>query len=282
MHPNLVGALNMSATNRRLILFLFIAVLLSVFTISTMSGCILRTRTGTEYKVLQPPDKPEKKQPEKQPDKDAKKSGDEFAELSRTEQEDLAMTAVEPSGAPEEKPSPEQKIAPVESSGVEYPVRITGSPKKEMPLIDRLSPVPATAETLLFDPETLHRSKRKAALDLTAQGVSALSLDKVELAISKFQKAISVDPKCGHAYFYFARARFIQKDWEQVAALADKSTLHLAQDSVFLSRAHLLKAQALANLKRYILALAACESAIEADSTNVQAKLLRSRIRNLY
>ena len=104
----------------------------------------------------------------------------------------------------------------------------------------------------------------------------------MELAISKFQKAISVDSKCGHAYFYFARARFIQQDWDQVIALTEKAALHFSKDTVFLSRAHLLKAQALANQKRYVPAMAACENAIDADGTNVQAKLLRNRLRNLY
>jgi tetratricopeptide (TPR) repeat protein len=243
------------------------------------SGCIIKTADGTEYGILDTsPDKPEA-QPKDKPE-DLTREGqtdatDDFAELPDSEQEKLALSEV--------APEPEiEDVAPDEQAEDRFPTRVTTKPRGELPMIAKLYAVPATAEAVVFDPTVRHRSNLKASLSLTEQGRQALDTGKVDLAIAKFQKAISVDSNNGYAYFYFARARFMQKEWDQTVALADKSTIHMAKDAVFLSRANLLKGQALANQKRYIAALAACESAVDADSTNVQAKLLRNRLKQLF
>lgn len=270
--------------NRNVPIFrILMALALFGILLGSLAGCTLRTRTGTEYKILEDVTHDEAK-PADETEEDASLAAEnEFAELSRNEQEELAMTEVEPPVPAGIRDTEDREmIVPEDTSEAGFPTNIQSKPTSTLPLQTRLYPVPASAEMMAFDPERRHRANRKAALELTHEGRRALDAGKTQLAIAKFQKAISVDPKCGYAFYYFARARFIQQDWDQVVALADKGGLHLSTDHVFLSRCHLLKAQALANLKRYVPALAACESAVDADGTNVQAKLLRSKIRNLY
>ena len=274
----------MFESNHRLGMTVVLAIILFAFVLGSLSGCTLRTRQGVEYKILEKDDTPEKPDSSESATDSATPAQDtEFAELTRAEKDELAMTSLDPDIEPVTDIEPPEDLTPDEERpGDSMPTRIKQNPKSELPLETRLHPVPASAEVLAFDPSRRVGTNQKAALALTEKGRQALATGKIELAISKFQNAISVDSKCGHAYFYFARARFEQNDWDQVVALADKGALHLSKDTVFLSRAQLLKAQALANQKRYLPALAACESAIDADATNVQAKLLRSRIRSLF
>lgn len=257
---------------------------LAVFLISLVAiqGCTLRTRNGLEYKITLPPKEKEQKPPaqqEQQPQEQPSKTTNDFAVLTPSEQEKLVQQQNQ--ADMEEKPDTTELVKP-DGPPDDFPTTIRSKPKMELPLQATLYTVPGSAEIVMFDPDAKKSSNRKAALELTNQGMVALESLKIELAIAKFQKAISVDPNSGVSYFYFARARFVQKDWDQVIGLSDKATDLLTKHHVYLSRAFLLKAQALANQKRYAPALAACEQAIDADSTNVQAKLLKNRIKSLF
>lgn len=290
----MIGSLVMkTATNNiksaKSIFYTVLAMLMAVFIIGAQ-GCVIKTSSGEEIKLFDPgKSKTADKAKDEHQAEDTGKD-EEFSELPKDEQENLAKDSIidklslknaEPETAPAEKNLVPETTPEIDSDN---PVafRIRNKPKKTLPLETRLYPVPASGEAVVFDPSTRHRSNKLAALELTKNGKEALEAGNVELSITKFQKAISIDPNLPYSYFYFARARFVQKEWDQVIALSDKSAQHLEKDPVFLSRAYLLKAQALANLKRYLQALGACESAIDADSTNVQAKLLKTRLQQIY
>lgn len=268
-----------SRTGKFLIL---VTTLIFLFSLAATHGCTLRTREGLVYKLTLPKKEVEQTPPAQQQPQNREQpvvKDDDFTELTPEEQNQLTNPQ-------DQKDVPEQAETPLiiepDKPADNIPEESNSGPKKELPLQNRLYTVPGSAEYVMFDPNTKRPPARKAALDLTNQGIIALESGKVELAIAKFQKAISVDPNNGVSYFYFARARFVQEDWDQVIGLSDKSTDLLSRHPVFLSRAFLLKAQALANQKRYRPALAACEQSIDADSTNVQAKLLRNRIKNIF
>lgn len=267
----------------------FIAVIWLVaiwfFIVAAGSGCTIRTKNNTTYKFLEKPDKDKQKQD--QNEKDDTDKPDDFTELSNEEKDKLSMKDLDQQDQPKDSDTDEPKkaagiIVEDDPEDEDQPFTVTGRPKGSLPLETRLYAVPATSENMLFDPDVKRRSHQQASLELVKDGISALDRGNIDLAIRKFQKAISVDSRSGYAYFYFARARFLQKDWNQVIALSEKATLLLGRNPVFLSRAYLLKAQAFANQKQYLQALAACESAIDADTHNVHAKLLKTRIKNLY
>ena len=278
---------------RRKVTVLLVAVALFLL---VLPGCVIKTRTGQEIKIA-PPDRPEPKKTDegkKEPAKDKTEdftvlSEEEKVELSEGQADDPDKTAPEP----EKQTGADSTIKPYDTEGIpepteekmiedDRPFHVTGNPRRDLPLQSTLYPVPALAENEIFNPEQRLREKRKASLELTREGRSALDAGNLELAIAKFQKAISIDPNNGAPYFYFAQARFLQKDWDQVITLADKAAVNLNKYPIFLSRAHLMKAQALANRKQYLQAIAACQTALDADSTNVQAKLLRTKLKNLY
>lgn len=260
-----------------------LAAILILFFIGSLFGCTIRTSKGDEIELLK-----EFKEKGKDKNKDVNKDmtgetgttppGNDFTDLPLDEQNDLASGR----NNSNDKIDPGDPLTPGNPNGDNRSTRISGGPQGVLPKQIIMYPVPGAAENILFDRERHHRSNRKAAIELTHQGVTALDSGKVDLAITKFQKAISVDSKFGHAYFYFARARFAQKDWDQVIALTDKAILLLTGDKVFQSRAHLLQAQAYSNRKLYIQALSACEKAINIDSSNVPAKLLKTRLQKLF
>ncbi len=260
---------------------IFTAMIILLFSIAFVSGCTIRTSKGDEYKILD-----DLKEKNKDNNKDTSidmtenpdgaGSEKDFTELSDDEKNDLAS---DKNGDKEAIETGEIKTSdPNEDNRSRV---ISGRPSGVLPKQVIMYPVPVIAQNMLFDPEKRHRSNRMAAISLTKHGVQALENNKVDLAIGKFQKAISVDPKFGYAYFYFARARFVQQEWDQVVALTDKA-LHLLKDNTYISRAHLMQAQAYANRKLYIQALASCERAINTDKTNVPAKLLKSKLGKLF
>jgi len=139
-----------------------------------------------------------------------------------------------------------------------------------IPLITTLVPAPP--------PQMEGNEKRKASISLVLQGREATAMNRFDEAERNFEDAISVDPQNPYAYYFFAETRFVAGNYEQSANLCDKA-VELAPTPQWKSRALVLRAKNMANLRNYNKAALDCDAAIAEDSSNVEARLLIVKLR---
>ena len=101
---------------------------------------------------------------------------------------------------------------------------------------------------------------------------------RFEQARRKLEKAIALQPTNPYAYYYMARARFIQSESGQALALLAKAELSFGDDSSWLTWVFLLRGQIDETLSRPEDARKQYEAALAADPRNQEA---RDRIRRL-
>ncbi|MFI5304265.1 MAG: tetratricopeptide repeat protein [Nitrospiria bacterium] len=94
--------------------------------------------------------------------------------------------------------------------------------------------------------------RRMASLHLTEKGKGELEQGELKRAMDRFEKAISLDSRNSAAYYYFAEARFRQKEFQQSLTLLNRAELLMANDADWLIKVYLLQGknyEAMANKK---------------------------------
>ena len=120
--------------------------------------------------------------------------------------------------------------------------------------------------------------QQSASLSLTRRGRDSLEQGRTDEAITLLEKAIALQPTNPYAYYYMARARFIQSESGQALALLAKAELSFGDDSSWLTWVFLLRGQIDETLSRPEDARKQYEAALAADPRNQEA---RDRIRRL-
>jgi tetratricopeptide (TPR) repeat protein len=120
--------------------------------------------------------------------------------------------------------------------------------------------------------------QQSASLSLTRKGRDLLDGGRTDEAVAVLEKAIALHSSNPYAYYYMARARFIQSETGQSLALLAKAELYFRDNPSWLSRVFLLRGQIDETLSRPEDARKEYEAALAADPLNQQAS---ERIRSL-
>ncbi len=99
-------------------------------------------------------------------------------------------------------------------------------------------PPPAGGESGSQKEET---PRRMASLHLTEKGKGELEQGELKKAMDRFEKAIGLDAKNSAAYYFFAEARFRQKEYQQSLTLLDRAEQLMTNDSDWLIKVYLLQ-----------------------------------------
>ena len=83
--------------------------------------------------------------------------------------------------------------------------------------------------------------RRMASLHLTEKGKGELERGDLKKAMDRFEKAIGLDAKNSAAYYFFAEARFKQKEYHQSLTLLDRAEQLLNQQPDWLAKVYLLQ-----------------------------------------
>jgi tetratricopeptide (TPR) repeat protein len=97
--------------------------------------------------------------------------------------------------------------------------------------------------------------RRMASLHLTEKGKGELEQGELKKAMDRFEKAIGLDAKNSAAYYFFAEARFRQKEYQQSLTLLDRAEQLMTSDSDWLIKVYLLQGknfEAMGNKKEAI------------------------------
>ncbi|MBI3594568.1 MAG: tetratricopeptide repeat protein [Nitrospirae bacterium] len=85
--------------------------------------------------------------------------------------------------------------------------------------------------------------RRMASLHLTEKGKGELEQGELKKAMDRFEKAIGLDSENAAAYYYFAEARFLQKDYRQSLTLLDRAEQLVTGDAGWQVKIYLLQAK---------------------------------------
>ncbi|MDP8254682.1 MAG: tetratricopeptide repeat protein [Candidatus Alcyoniella australis] len=129
--------------------------------------------------------------------------------------------------------------------------------------------------------ENLNRSsgQRRASNELVAQGRRSLASGNPPIAVSRFEKAIQVDPHNPFAYYYLAQAQFDQGRYDQTEPLASKAASYFGDDGFWLGRCDLLRAKALLARGETRAAYSAVQRSLSFDAANAEALELEHRLK---
>jgi tetratricopeptide (TPR) repeat protein len=125
-----------------------------------------------------------------------------------------------------------------------------------------------------------HEGQQAASLQLTQEGREYLRSGRLEEAMSKFQKAISLSISNPYAYYYLGEARYRRQEYHQSLPLLDKAELLFLRDSVWLSRVHALRGKNYEALSRFEEARGQYRQALAEDPNNPEAQEGIERLQN--
>jgi tetratricopeptide (TPR) repeat protein len=119
----------------------------------------------------------------------------------------------------------------------------------------------------------LEQSGRQAAsLKLTEEGRDYLRSGRLDEARSKFEKALSLSSSNPYAYFYLGEVRYLRQEYQKSLPLLERAELFLLNDSVWLSRVHVLRGKNYEALSLFDEARGQYQQALAEDSNNLEAK----------
>jgi tetratricopeptide (TPR) repeat protein len=134
---------------------------------------------------------------------------------------------------------------------------------------DAAPPIPLPEDTL--EPLGSLAGQRSASLSLARRGRDLLDQGRTDEAISVLEKAIVLHPSNPYAYYFMARARFIQNETGQALALLAKAEIFFRDTPPWLSRVYLLRGEIDETLSRPEDARKQYRAALAADPHNQQA-----------
>jgi tetratricopeptide (TPR) repeat protein len=145
-------------------------------------------------------------------------------------------------------------------------------PPEELPL----KPLPGEGQSASLE----HEGQQAASLQLTQEGRDYLRSGRLEEAMSKFQKAISLSSSNPYAYYYLGEARYRRQEYHQSLPLLDKAELFFLRDPVWLSRVHVLRGKNYEALSRFEEAKDQYRQALAEDPNNPEAQQGIQRLQN--
>ena len=182
-------------------------------------------------------------------------------------------------------PEPEVTI-PVEEPGEDKP---EGQPEKPEPApeediveTDLEEPVPRVAIERKSVRDLLKEDlppRRKASLSLTDQARELIEAGEPDRAVVRLEKALNIDGRNGHAYYYLALARYLQGDMGQAITLCGTAYLNLGSDRYFGSKALLLRSKSYMNQDDRQAAVRDCLDSLRLDPGNEEALRWRLELR---
>jgi len=139
-----------------------------------------------------------------------------------------------------------------------------------------LKPLPGAEQPASVEQE----GRQAASLQLTQEGREYLRSGRLEEAMSKFQKAISLVSSNPYAYYYLGEARYRRQEYHQSLPLLERAELFLLRDSVWLSRVHALRGKNYEALSRFEEAKGQYQQALAEDPNNPEAQEGIQRLQN--
>jgi len=121
--------------------------------------------------------------------------------------------------------------------------------------------------------------QRRASNELVAEGRSSLQGGNEQIALSRFEKAIQIDPKNPYAYYYMAEVRLKQGRYDQAEPLASKAAVYFNSDGFWISRCHLIRSKALLARGETRAAYQALQRSLHFDATNQEALDLERQLK---
>jgi len=125
------------------------------------------------------------------------------------------------------------------------------------------------------------RGREGASLQFTSEGREHLRSGRLEQAMSKFQKAISLSSANPYAYYYFGETRYLKEEHQQSLSLLERAELLLLSDPIWLSRVYVLRGKNYEALSRYEEAKGQFQQALAKDPNNVEAQESMDRLQHL-
>ncbi len=107
-----------------------------------------------------------------------------------------------------------------------------------------------------------------------------MRMGRLDEALSKFQKAISLSSTNPYAYYYFAEVRYLRREFHQSIPLLDRAAILLSGEPAWTSRVHLLRGKNYESLFRFEEARAEYKLALHADPKNAEARDAVRRLRD--
>lgn len=118
-----------------------------------------------------------------------------------------------------------------------------------------------------------------AALRLIEDGRQQMQQGRYDRALDRFERALAIDPSNAYGYYFLAQLHFATKKYDQAVAFASRAVVLSARtDRVLLGRSYGLQGAAFEAVGRYPDARKAYQKAIEADPSNVAARLGMARL----
>jgi hypothetical protein len=118
-----------------------------------------------------------------------------------------------------------------------------------------------------------------AAMRLVEDGRQQMQQGRYDRALDRFERAVAIDPSNPYGYYFLAQLHFATKKYDQAVAFASRAVVLSARtDHVLLGRSYDLQGAAFEAVGRYPDARKAYEKAIEADPSNVAARLGMARL----
>lgn len=127
---------------------------------------------------------------------------------------------------------------------------------------------------------TEQEGRQAASLQLTQEGREYLHSGRLEEAMSKFQKAISLSSSNPYAYYYLGEARYRQQEYQQSLPVLEKAELFFLSDAGWLSKVHVLRGKNYEALSRFDEAKGQYQQALAEDSHNPEALEGIQRLQN--
>ncbi len=145
-----------------------------------------------------------------------------------------ARARIDPYARPPEKTPSKVKIEPGQTTVKKPPfleenqqLPAEKAPRKAYPIEEETLPAPKPAEP---DPRTL------ASLELTEQGRMLLEQNRVDEAMTVFERAVNLSPENGRNYYYLAEAWLIKGDLRQAREWNRLAELYLQSDPDWVKR----------------------------------------------
>ncbi|MEW5806639.1 MAG: tetratricopeptide repeat protein [Acidobacteriota bacterium] len=162
------------------------------------------------------------------------------------------------------QPPPRQEPPP-KTAPAELPARLPSQPQPTLPAPapKPVQPKPESSPAPKVEKPALPSDQ--AASQLIAQGWDCVSNKKLDLAETKFEKALRIAPTSGSAYYGMAQVAYLRTNYAQCLELAQSAELYSFQEPSLLLKAYILEGDCLARMGKRDKAVDAYRKALELD-----------------